>query len=635
MALPLQQIDFNTFGGGNWSDQPGALIRRSHRRVEGGFAQVAPVESPNLDNMDFVERAIGKRKGSTLLADYSAVLISGDAIIKEASFVTPGTTGTAGIEYQVGVGAKGIYTNISGSMVRATNANATNFQWPTDITKCSIIYIDGRALIMPDQGTIQVLRNDASLDDQLRNSTTATTVDASSSSGQKVLNVAITSPFRVGDRIVIDSAGTPEYGFVSVITGGASGTLTLEDNLGATYTVETVAVANRYTEAFGGATQTITGDWQDGTFMGFALHQRLCMGIGDSVWEYTDVGQVWDRAGGGFYQAQGNIAAAITFVPKGANELQTVGFLSTTAGPEFVPGFDLTDTPKPMQGGGTALNHQVIASIDNWIVYMTQEGGIEAVNYGQTIDLGRRFKTLDGVTGPMDTFSATNSAHSTLPFVFNNRDKKQLQWFYPDASQTTNSHAVVLDFYLGEPVFGEALESYEQRVRCLYWSLKDPATNPWFVSVYQKKGAVVGVLATGLTYTVESGKDDLDTIAIEAFWEEPNHDGGVQDNQKNYRRLGVTFEEKGDWNVNLRTFLNYAESQTGADVTMSQIASSTVWGASTWGGGTWAGDEVVRQTAWRELYGRAIRHRLYNNNAEEDFVIRHITDEYTIGSIQD
>jgi hypothetical protein len=63
----------------------------------------------------------------------------------------------------------------------------------------------------------------------------STTVDSDSSSGQKVLNVASTTGFSVGDEILIHDGGArEERGVVASIQAGVS--LTLEDNLVYTHT---------------------------------------------------------------------------------------------------------------------------------------------------------------------------------------------------------------------------------------------------------------------------------------------------------------------------------------------------------------------------------------------------------------
>lgn len=633
MALPLLQIDFSIFGGGNWSDQPRELIQRAYQSAAGGFQQIAPVESPDMENIDFIERAIGKRKGSSSLDDYSSVLISGDTILKQIAWIKPNST----TEVNVACGAKGIYTDQSGSWARLTNANGTAFQFNTDATKASFVMVDNHLLIMTDTNYTQIYRTGTALDDQMNNQTTTTTVDADSNSGQKVVNVAATTMFNVGDRVALNLGGArEEFGYIASISAGVS--ITLENNLTNTHTsaqADVVQTQNQYTESKGGASQVYTGAWTSGHYIGFPLHQRFCMCQGDSVIEFTDTGQPWDLLGGNNFQADGNIVGAIPFVPTGGSELNAVGFLSTTAGPQFISGFDLTDTIKPMQGGRTALNHQVIEAIDNWIVYMTSEGGLEAVNFNQAIDLGRRFKTLDGVTGPMDTFTPTNSKHPTLPFSVANKSKKQVAWFYPDASQTTNSHAVVLDFYLGEPVSGEPIESFERRVRCLYWSIKEPGSNPWFISAYQKRGSMVGVLATGITYTMENGKNDLDTLPILEIYKLPNFDGGAPDNQKNWRKASASFKPKGNWNVKLRHYLDRASEPTGTETEWLQATQGAAsYDSAVYDTDSYVTSGLVRRSRWTEAYSNEISYDLRNQNTSEDWVLTNFNQQYQIGAPQ-
>lgn len=82
----------------------------------------------------------------------------------------------------------------------------------------------------------------------LEDSTYSSTVDQDSNAGTSVLYVASTTDANVGDTIIIDSAGTPEYNTVAAITAGVS--LTLICNLLYTHTgagAHTVAnIGKRY-----------------------------------------------------------------------------------------------------------------------------------------------------------------------------------------------------------------------------------------------------------------------------------------------------------------------------------------------------------------------------------------------------
>jgi len=82
-----------------------------------------------------------------------------------------------------------------------------------------------------------------------RTARAATVVDASSASGQKVLNVLATTDFDIGETIVIDRAGTVELAQIDTIQAGVS--LTLVNNLINTHNgvvVEGRMVGSRATE---------------------------------------------------------------------------------------------------------------------------------------------------------------------------------------------------------------------------------------------------------------------------------------------------------------------------------------------------------------------------------------------------
>lgn len=631
MSLPFQTIGFKQFGGGNWNDPPDALVGRSHEQIDGGFVQRFPAESPNLLNVDFIDSAMGKRLGSAVLDDLTAVLLASDTLIGQAfEWTAPG----GNTRHQIQASAKTIYVDPGGGFAQMTGPDGTTaFTWATDITKCTVAPVDNHLHFLNDKNPIVVYRTGGTLDEQLRNSTTTTTVDADSASGQKVLNVAATTSFRIYDRIDIDPTGVgggQEFGFIVTIQAGIS--VTLLANLTNTHIAvqaDTVQVANRYTESFGGAQQTVTGSWQDGTYVGFSLHQRLCMSTSDSVLEFSDVGQPWDLAGGGFHQANGNIVAALPFLPRGISELNAVGFLSTTAGPEFVSGFDLSDTIKPLGIGGTALSYRALVPIGNWIVYMNTDGGIEGVNFNEVIDLGRRF--VNGTDGPLDTLTTTNTDHDALTFGFKTPDSKQVGWFYPDASGTVVSHAVLLDFFLGEPRPGETEQAFERHVRPLYWSIKESATNPWFVGAYNKRGVLVGILASGKTYTINSGQNDLDTLPVLDHWEMPDFDGGFPERKIGWRELTGLFATKGTHSVTGRTFTNRDAAATGNDFTWQQADDDAeLWGVVNWGAFNWAGGGQIVRTHWIELVSHALRIRLLNQQTTEPWVLNSLTLKYQV-----
>jgi hypothetical protein len=154
-------IEFNLFGGGNWNDEGDALMRRSHQQVEGGFRQVNPVEASDLRNIDFIERAMGKRKGSAASDDLTSVLVASETLIGEA------------IEFngnQIQVGVKSIYTNQSGSWAQINDSASAAYTHAADVSKCTLLALDGHLFIGLDGANkIQVWRSGADLDPAMDN----------------------------------------------------------------------------------------------------------------------------------------------------------------------------------------------------------------------------------------------------------------------------------------------------------------------------------------------------------------------------------------------------------------------------------------------------------------------------------
>ena len=558
MSAARHEIRFAQFGGVNYSDQPPTILDRAFGFDGRSFSQRAPIEFIQATNIDFVDRAIGKRNGSTALESLATVMATvnaSEALVDEFEWVTPGTT----TRVRIAVGIKSIYTDQSGSWAQINDSASAAYTHDSDVAKCSFVVADGHLFICLDgaNNEIQVYRTGANLDPQLAN-------------------------------------------------------------------------GNLYTEAKGGGTQTITGTWGKGYYIGFYLHARLCFGNGDSIIEYTDVGQPWDLAGGGYYQASSNVVGAIPFVPKGANELNAIAFISTVNGPEFVSGFDLSDTIKPMQGGSVALNHRVLTALDNWVVYLTRSGSIEGVNFNQTIDLGRRLKALDGVSGPMDTFDVSNAAHVNLPFVFNDKEKKQVQWYYPDASQTTNSHAIIMDYYLGEPFPNERIEGYEPRIRLIPWSIEAPATNPWFIAIYDRNGSPTGVLADGRTFTLESGTNDLDTLPILDTLQIPHFNAGNSSQGKNIRRCSFAFKPKGLWSVDVRKFLDRDTNPVGQTYALQQAPNgASVYDTATYDVSEYASAGIFVRDFWAEEYAFEYSMDLRNQNVGENWILAYFDIEYS------
>ena len=122
----------------------------------------------------------------------------------------------------------GTFGSLAG--ITGTTADTTSILLPNSLTGLSAgNYVD---VVGSDYQGARILKVPAALG--------STTVDASSASGQKVLNVTATASFAIGDTIIIDRGTSDEEAIIVGITAGVS--FTLQANLGATYTTETVEV---------------------------------------------------------------------------------------------------------------------------------------------------------------------------------------------------------------------------------------------------------------------------------------------------------------------------------------------------------------------------------------------------------
>ena len=392
-------------------------------------------------------------------------------------------------------------------------------------------------------------------------------------------------------------------------------------------------VGNLYTEAYGGATQTIgpTGAAiGTGYYIVFSFQNRLCMGNGDSVIEYSDIDEAWDRTGGGLWQTKGKIIACKTFTRRTGNELSEVLYFNTEQGGQFTTGFDVNDAVLNVAGTTPTLNHRCIVASNEWLMYPTINRGIEGINLQSVIDLGRRFKARDGETGPLDTMSISNSQADA--FGFWNEEKKQAQWWVDDGTNSTTSHVLVLDFYLGEPIPGEPKESFERRVRPLTWSIKNPGSNPWFTGVFQARGQVVGILAVGTVWVLESGLDDLATLPIEDYWQSGDF-APIVGRSMAWRDFRPRFAESGNWNVLGQFFANQDSAAAYDPVSFLQLNTGTsIYDTAVYDVDSYANNTVVRGLHWVDVYSESLSIKLYNQTAAQDWQLQGFALGWRLGA---
>ena len=169
MAEQEFSVGIKSFGGLNIAQQEDELFMRSHRQTESGFTQVAPIESPNMWNMDYAREGIAKRQGSAEEDDISGVIVSGEVLIRGTEWSDP----ASGSLIQVIVGKKSIYTDQSGSWAQINTSTSGAYEHAADVTLVSFAKVDGHLFIgVNGANQIQAYRNGADLDEEMSNGNT-------------------------------------------------------------------------------------------------------------------------------------------------------------------------------------------------------------------------------------------------------------------------------------------------------------------------------------------------------------------------------------------------------------------------------------------------------------------------------
>lgn len=573
MAEEMKAVSYTMFGGVNYADDPGSLFGRAFKGDDkGNFGQFAPVELPDLQNMDFFPSGIGKRLGST----YSATLTTLMATVETAASVAAGSeelirgrafTQASGTRAQVIVGKYGMYANIGAGWVTITKTGGGGVYYhgivagtARAVTKVGFAELDGRLFIGLDQANlnIQVLRSGTTLDPQMLN-------------------------------------------------------------------------GNLYTASFGGGTNTIVGSWPLGAYHVFGMQGRLCFGTGDNVIQATVGGQIYDLAAGEYIEFRGPVIATGTFVRRGDNFFNEIIYALTPVGLEFQSGFTEQDAPMWVSGSGECAGYRLVCQGRNWLFYVTTARTIEMANLNRFDDVGRRLKSQDLTRGLFSTIDLTQTAlygHATY-----NPLKRQAQFSVVDAGQTRPSHTAVLDFMLGEPGTEESLESYEHRARCLVWSINTPAVNEGFVDVFQTVSGPLGVARAGTLWICESGLNDRDSIAIKDYFFLPEFDAGVPTQGKTFRRFAMRSEMKGNWLVYIEAYLNREDFLSGDILEMNQLATgAAVYDTAVYDVDSYVSGGLTVNADWVELWAdSSARFKLYNGEADHNYVIVALEIWYQLG----
>lgn len=595
MADQVLRWVVSQWAGINVADPPSALVLRSHQSDgQGNWQHQGPwgMESPDQINADFDAAGLRQRLGSAADTDNSGLLVTNEVPLAGAEYQNPATN--ARVEEILTTHS--IWTNESGSFARINTAGGAEYAHAATASEGRAAMVAGHLVwFMDGNNAPQVSRGQSALDDQLYNSTTTTTVDSDSSSGQKVLNVAATGPFQVHDRVIIgEGTAREETGYVASIQSGTS--LTLVSNLSNTHTAaqgDTVETQNQWVEAFGGAAQDITGDWQVGYAYGMGVFDQLVFSVGDATYEWTDEAQPWDRLGGGADASQGPVVGMRSFTPHLADSLAETAFIWSAGGLVFRQGFTASYRPQRIDNAPAPMNDACIAATRNWLVYLTEDRNIAAVNGSRMLtNLGRRFRSSEE-DGPLDGVDTANAPGAA--FAYYDPDAEQWGvWFPTAASSGDNVEACLLDFKQGEPGLEEPLEQIERHVRTLYWQIEDPDNDAWFVHAYRRFNESVGITADGKTWTLRDGNNDLGSKVIAGYSRTPEFTAGAPSRAKQWLSTHLRGRPAGDWDAFVRPYLdgasNFAKSWDWPQVN----EGTAVYGSATYDDAVYASSAMIR-----------------------------------------
>ncbi len=338
---------------------------------------------------------------------------------------------------------------------------------------------------------------------------------------------------------------------------------------------------SQYTEAFDtSTTHEITGTWDDATYIVAAFQSRLLTSFGNTIFQFTpeaftSLSGIWDLVNGGFLQAAGNIRSINPFAPKFADQINEALYIGTDVGFDVTTGFTVVDRLIRIEGARAPINHNSVAEALNWLVYLTDDKNIMAINGASVINLGRRMKSPDK-TGVLDNMVVSTSELKSYGFY--NQDKSQCIFGFNDSDDDDNSNIAIIDFALGEPAQNEPQSSFEQRVRCLYWHFGGEAD--MFNDMYQTPSGAIGLKGDGFLYLTESGYLDLtdhsDVNNILTEWQSPVFNGGSQELIKQWFSLSGRLLRPVSTNPALvvKVYLNRSTTAYGTQATWTMTGAS-------------------------------------------------------------
>ena len=427
------------------------------------------------------------------------------------------------------------------------------------------------------------------------------------------------SRFRPYDFVRIHEPDVEFATIKSISTASAKVTY----DFSASNTTQVMDITNRFVEFYRGndgysaTARRFTGVWNVGYELIERLHDRIVYGKGDNFIEYTPSyyaanSGIWDASAGGFFVTPAPVRAMRQFVPEGGGDMNAHIYMFTDGGVVSRPGMSDFDEVVANNSNSAVLNKDCVAQIENWLVYLTRDKQLRAVNGRMDIDIGRRLKSRDGTSGPLDAMDVTRS--EATAFLFYDPKKKKLYANFSSATAFFNDRQAVLDFELGEPVLGEPLESFERRVRCLDWRIDTPTANEGFCTMAQIGDEVVGFKQNGTAWKLNDGNSDFGANKIAASWYTPQLTNGDPTVTKHWRTTRVAMMNTGPHTVTLSKRAN----RQATDVDMGSFEVSDPDGI-----------KIYTQEVNQHKYAMQLGVRNENSAVSEPWILTAISQDYT------
>jgi hypothetical protein len=550
---PNSRFQTTIFGGLNKNDQADQLLLRSHQLGQFGWQQVRPAEALEMVNIDFDQKGIKKRLGSTLeTTSLNTILAGNETVLSSIDY-----TSANGAVITVVVTTLSIYTNQSGSFVKVNDSAGSPYNHNATVSKTTFAVVDGHLFIgLDDNNKIQVYKNGEDLDDELDN-------------------------------------------------------------------------GNIYEDAFGVGTNTIDGTWGTGYYLLADFQGRLVYSNGNTVVNYSSVpiatDGIWKRSTHGFYQTTGLIIGLKTFTPDYQDSIRETLYIFTAHGPQITN--DLTSQIQKIEGGPIPVNHQSIVATKSWLMMLTMDRRIIALNRNTSIDVGRRF-TDNTEASKIETFDISNA--DTAAFAFYNKKREQVYFFVPGSTLTNNSIALMIDLQLSEPTPGQGENLGEDKVRLAEWEINEPSTNAWFATLYQRRGNVIGITPDGKTYNFSNGRNDLDTVLIDSTYESMDFNAGISSVSKQWMLLNLRGQFLGNFSTSITYIFDKADKVVST-TTYTQSSNNAIYGLPLYGQEKYSGILLIKGQDDIDSYSESIRFKLSNSTLNQTFTFDTLDVEYLIG----